>query len=38
MTNPKRKVSRRQTTFKSSSWYQAAALSIAIPEDRRGQT
>jgi hypothetical protein len=28
---------RRRATFESSSWYQAAALSIGIPEDRREQ-
>ena len=32
-----RKTIRRQTDFKSSGWYQAACLLIAIPEDRRVQ-
>ena len=30
-----RKPTKRKTDFKTSNWYQSAALSVAIPEDRR---
>ena len=33
----KRKIAKRRVTFESSNWYQAAALSVGIPEDRREQ-
>ena len=34
-SSARRKIVRQPTDFRSSSWYQAAARAIAIPEDRR---
>ena len=34
---PKHKTAKRRTEFKSSSWYQTSAQSLAIPLDRRDQ-
>ena len=33
----KRKTAKRPTDFKSLSWYLTAALSVAIPNDRRDE-
>ena len=36
-SSTRRKVAKRRTDFKLINWYSMAALSVAIPHDRRDQ-